>query len=335
MSQAPTNWVFMGSDTIALPALESLYKNPHLSLKAVFTQPDRPQGRGKKLQENAIKTWAKERNLPIFQPEKLGKEERSWLQENQIQWALVMAYGQYIPSKFLATPNFGVHNLHSSLLPAYRGASPIETAIAMGDARTGTTLMKVIPEMDAGPMLDKEELTIEPTDTGLSLRDKIAQSCVPLVERNIDSIITGQATHQDQDPQQVTYARKLLKEDGWLDFNLPASTLQARTRAFSSWPGSFCNYKETRLKVGECSFDNETPSETPGTVVGLRDAGLAVSTQEGTLIIHELQRPGGKMLPVKEFLKGFPIPEGNLLQGKENLPLVSKEPFGRDFPATT
>lgn len=335
MSESPTPWVFMGSDAIAIPVLESLYGNKLLTLKAIFTQPDKPHGRGKKLQENAIKTWAITHKIPVFQPENLRNENREWIIEEDINWVLVMAYGQYIPRKFLETPKLGIYNLHSSLLPAYRGASPIETAIAVGDTLTGTSLMKVIPEMDAGPLLDKEDVVIDKVDTGSTLRKKIAASCIPLMDRNLEAILSGQAVLQEQDPQKVTYVRKLIKEDGWLDFSLPATLLEARTRAFASWPGTFCEYEGTRLKTGKCSVEETLKKEPPGIVVAHNERGLSVACKEGALVIHELQRPGGKMLNTKEFLRGFPIPEGSLLEGRAALPLVSKTPFGRDFPART
>ena len=181
----------MGADPIALPVLDYLVADPRIDFSAVLTQPDRPSGRGKKLRMNPVKAWATEHGIEIGDPDKPSDTELEWIHELGIQFALVMAYGHILKRNLLNAPLLGTWNLHASLLPLHRGASPVESALLAGDTQTGVSLMKIIPKMDAGPVLDIEPVMISLEETSPTLREKLAHACVPLVERNIEKLALG------------------------------------------------------------------------------------------------------------------------------------------------
>src|SRR5688572_23836150 len=217
---APLRLVFLGSDNIALPLLEWLAGDGAALVKivAVFTQPDRPTGRGQKITSNAIKTWALAHGLPVFQPEKLTEATRTELAALRADVGLVMAYGHILRDDFIATPRLGMLNLHTSILPKYRGASPIQTAIANGERETGVTLMRIVLRLDAGPVADIERVTIETLDTALEVQARLAAACVPLLQRTLGQLAEGALGFTAQDDAEASYCRKLEKADGALDF---------------------------------------------------------------------------------------------------------------------
>jgi methionyl-tRNA formyltransferase len=226
----PLKLVFLGSDPIALPLLEWLAGEGSSGAKivAVFTQPDRPVGRGQKVTANAIKTWALAHGLPVHQPEKLTEEVRAELARYGADVALVMAYGHILRDEFIATPRLGTLNLHTSLLPKYRGASPIQTAIASGEPETGVTLMRIVKRLDAGPVADVERVTIGALDTAAEIETKLAAACVPLVARALPGLREGTLGFVPQEETAATFCRRLDKADGALDFTRPAAELAAR-----------------------------------------------------------------------------------------------------------
>ncbi|MDP0498750.1 MAG: methionyl-tRNA formyltransferase [Verrucomicrobiota bacterium JB022] len=320
--------VFFGSDEISLPLLQHLVEaqQEQAELVAVFTQPDRRTGRGMKLQANAIKQWAEARGIPVLQPEKPGPEEANWLREQQIDLALVMAYGHILKQAHLDAPRLGMLNFHASLLPRLRGASPIHTALATGEGETGVTLMRVIRKMDAGPALDQERVAITGEDTTGTLWDKLAAACVPLLERNLPTVLAGEARFTDQDEAQATYCRIIFKTDAHLDFTRPATELERRVRAFQPWPGTAFEHAGQEVKVGAVRLLDTTSSGTPGEI-SQTDGQLVVQCGVGRLELRELQRPGGKMLPADAFLRGFDLPSGTVLASREMDPLVAPRPF--------
>lgn len=320
---------FMGSDPIAIPLLNYLYSdtNNNYQLIGIISQPDRPSGRGHKVSPNPISSWALENNLPLFRPEKLSEMELAWLKDNSIDLVLVMAYGHIIKKNFLEAPSLGMLNFHGSLLPAYRGASPIESAIASGDKITGISLMQMVIKMDAGDILDQERIQINQNDTSASLRLKFADACVPLIARNMAIILEGKCCFTPQDESKVTYTRKINKEDGWLNFHASAKELDCRVRALTPWPGGFFKIGETMIKIGSCVPLEEDLKAIPGTIVGTNEKGLLIGTGQGTLCLTTLQRPGAKMLPIHDFLRGFPLTTGMKIESGPMLPLVSSTPF--------
>lgn len=318
----------MGSDEIALPSLDFLAKQTELlEIAAVYTQPDRRRGRGKSLHPNAIKVWALEREIEVRQPEKLGDEEVAWVKENRIDLILVMAYGHILRQNLIESVPLKTYNLHASLLPKYRGASPIEGAISEGDKETGVTLMQVVRRLDAGPLVDTELFPIDCVETGKSARHKVAQASVPLLERNLPAMLAGMVTAIEQDEEQATYTRKLKKEDGVVDFFQPAKAIADRINSLMPWPGSFIDMNDQPVKIGLADSIEETVDAEPGTILRCSDQGLDVATAKGTLRLLLLQRPGGRLLQAEEFFRGFPIEIGTVLKSKPMPPLVSKEPF--------
>lgn len=331
MPSTPLRLVFFGSDAIALPLLDWLDSSAgraHAAVVAVFTQPDRPVGRGQKITANAIKTWALARALPVFQPEKITDDVRAQLAAFTPDVSLVMAYGHILRDAFIATPRLGTLNLHTSLLPKYRGASPIQTAVACGETATGVTLMRIVRELDAGPIADVERVPIGPFDTALDVEAKLAAACVPLVARALPALGSTLA-FREQDHAAATFCRRLDKSDGGLDFAAPAATLAARINGLFPWPTCACELGGQIVKIGLAEALPGGSATLPGTVVGADEQGLLVATGSGLLRLRRMQRPGGKMLAAAEFLRGFPIAVGTMIASQPMPPLQSLTPFPR------
>jgi methionyl-tRNA formyltransferase len=299
-------------------------------LRAIISQPDRRQGRGKKLQQNPVAAWASANSVELLQPEKPTRELAEWMVAEKVAVALVMAYGHFLQKSLREAATLGMYNFHGSLLPRYRGASPVETALASGDTQTGVGLMEVVKEMDAGDVADVETVQIGKQDTGPELRVKVGEAVVPLIRRNLAAILAGTLEFKPQELSQVTYCRKMRKEDGAVDFSLPAASIYNRLRAFTPWPGGYFDHGDERIKIGRASvdsaeMDNEVLSEAqPGTVLST-DPVVSVATGAGVLNLHELQRAGGRMLPVADFLRGYSIVAGDQLIGGTAEALVRKE----------
>lgn len=319
---------FLGSDEIAIPLLNRIVEMDGFSLEAVLTQPDRPSGRGRKLRANPIKAWALERGCRIRDPRKPGSEELDWFEELQVDLLLVMAYGHILKPQFLSLAPLGCFNFHASLLPLYRGASPIETALASGESETGVTLMRVVPRMDAGPILDFEKVVIGKEMEASALRVLLSMACIPLVERNLPLIKSRTNCEKKQDDSQASYCRKLEKSDGALDFSLPALELSRRIRAFSSWPGCFFEHQNQKIKVGQARLRSDC-SMSPGQVSILETGELLVGTGTVCLQFGSLQRPGGKMMPTADFLRGYEIGPDAVLRFEPSQPLLRRFPKSR------
>ena len=339
------NLVFLGSDPIALPLLDWLAGEGSAVARvvAVFTQPDRPVGRGQKITANGIKLWALARGLPVFQPEKITDEVRAQLAALNADVSLVMAYGHILKQDFIDTPRLGTLNLHASLLPKYRGASPIQTAIANGERETGVSLMRIVRQLDAGPVADIERVPIAPRDTALEIEYKLAAACVPLLARTLPRFASGDLVFTEQNHADATFCRRLVKDDGRLDFTAPAAELAARINGLFPWPACSVEYAGQTLKIGRADAIN--PQVNPevchlisdklaGTVVGADGEGLlvvagvnGVGEGAGVLRFLRLQKPGGKMLPAPEFLRGSPIATGTVFPSQPLPPLVDSKPF--------
>lgn len=332
----PLRIVFFGSDPIALPLLEWLAGEGRAigEIVAVFTQPDRAAGRGQKITPNAIKTWALAQEIPVLQPEKVTDEVRMQLAGFAPDVSLVMAYGHILRDEFISTPRLGTLNLHTSILPKYRGASPIQTAVANGERETGVTLMRMVRKLDAGPVADVERVAIKSADTALDVEAKLAAACVPLLHRALPRLRDGTLTFTPQDDSAATYCRKLAKEDGALDFAAPAKILAARINGLFPWPACSVEMGGPLVKLGSATARDLPLSavgrgKPPGEVLGTDFEGLLVSTGEDALCVRRLQRPGGRMLPAAEFLRGFPVAVGLRLPSAPMPPLVSDAPFPR------
>lgn len=323
----PLRLVFLGSDAIALPLLRWLAADgaAPAEIVGVFTQPDRPVGRGQRVQPNEIKLWALERGLPVLQPEKLTPDVRDQLATFSADVALVMAYGHILRDEFIATPRLGTLNLHTSILPKLRGASPIQTAIATGERETGVTLMRIVRKLDAGPVADVERVSIAPLDTAADVERKLAAASVPLLQRCLPRLAQGTLTFAEQDETAVTFCRRLTKEDGTLDFNASADELAARINGLFPWPSCTAPVLGQPVKIGLAdAVEGGSRSAEPGVVLGADGDGLLIATGGGVLRCRRLQRPGGRMLDASEFLRGFPVAAGTRLESRPMAPLVTR-----------
>jgi len=289
------------------------------------------------VQVNAIKHWAQVRGLRVLQPARLGAVEQQELVSCQPDLVLVMAYGHILRQEIIDTPRLGVLNLHTSILPKYRGASPIQTATACGETETGVSLMRLVRALDAGPVAGVERVPVGPLDTALEVEARLAQACVPLLARCLPAIAAGTQTFTPQDDPAATFCRRLVKADGVLDFSAPATALAARINGLNPWPGCSVEIRGQPVKLGLADTTPEDGSSKPivdnsspaGAVLGSDADGLLVATGRGTLRLRLLQRPGGRLLPAAEFLRGFPVPAGTILPSQPMPALVSTAPFPR------
>ena len=317
--------VFMGSDPIVIPLLESLVSTHAdvIELSCVYSQPDRARGRGMKMRENAVKAWAVVHGIACRQPEKPCDEDAAFLRDSGCDLLLVMAYGHLLSEKILAAPKLPPLNFHASLLPELRGASPIETAIATGRSVTGVTLMRIVRKMDAGDILDVEKVPIAADDDRASLSEKLSRACVPLFGRVLPKIQAGEFVFVPQNAVKATKCRILTPADGRIDFSMSAKEIRDRGRAFRQWPGLSAKLggDDAVLKIGATAIlspETESAADVqPGEVVA-SGGFLDVATGEGILRIEELQRPGGKMMRAADFLRGRPIPAGSLFESPED-----------------
>lgn len=292
----------MGSPDFAVPALRALAADGGYDLQGVVTQPDRPAGRGNKLTPPPVKVAADELGIAVIQPERLRQPEamaqlKAWAPD----LIVVAAFGQILRPEVLDLPKYGCINIHASLLPRWRGAAPIQAAIQAGDAETGITIMQMDPGIDTGPMLSQRAIPILATDTGGSLFEKLSTLGGELLLETLPRYLNGELHPQPQPVEGATYAPMLKKEDGLLDFTRPAAELERRVRAMSPWPGAFMVWQDAPLKIQKARVV-EGNTETGKQVVV--DGCPAIGTAEGILVFDELQPPGKKPMPGKDFLAG-------------------------------
>jgi methionyl-tRNA formyltransferase len=316
----PLRIIFMGTAPLACASLESLNARPDFCVVAVVTQPDRAAGRDLKLQPSAVKQMVMAKGLPVLQPERARSPEfLDQLRQLQPELIVVAAYGQILPQAILDLPRYGCLNVHTSLLPKYRGAAPIQWAILNGDAETGVTIMQMDAGLDTGSILTAERTAITPDDDAQTLHDRLAQMGARLLVGTIPGYIAGTVVPRPQPAGGASYARKITKDDGHLDWNKPATQLWNQVRGLTPWPGAFTDLaghaKLVRLKIWRASpEESQHPSAVPGEIVTTEAGGILVCCGQGVLRIRELQREGGRRLAAKDFLTGFPLREGQRLQ---------------------
>ncbi len=306
--------LFMGSGDVACPALERLVRQPDWEVVAVITQPDRPKGRNRRLCACPAKELAERHDVPVLTPEKVGKPESiAAIEALNPDIIVVAAYGQYISPKILKIPPLGAINIHPSLLPKYRGASPIQWALANGDQETGVTILYVSEEMDAGDIILQRNVLIDPEDTALTLTPRLAEIGADLLVDALRLIEAGNALRQPQDEVAVTTVYKLEKEDGRIDWQLPATVIHNRIRGFTPWPGGFTETSKGLLKVWKTQPVDGEPSVAPGTVVACDAEGPVIATGSGMLRLLEGQPEGKKAMSGKAYLCGHPWQPGDKL----------------------
>lgn len=306
--------VFMGSAEFACPAVEALRTSRH-ALVACVTQPDRPKGRHLKLTACPVKALAEARGIPVQTPERIAEPTAlAAVEALQPDVIVVAAYGQYLPSRLLAMPRLACLNIHPSLLPKYRGAAPIQWAVASGDTMTGVTILHVSKKMDAGDLILQEPYPIGDEDTAGSMEPKLAEFGAELLRRAIDQLEQGTASRVPQDEAQVTWARKLDKEDGRLDWTQPAAVLRHRVRGFQPWPGAFTMIGNQRLKVLRTRV--EPGRGEPGYLLAVEGEGPLVACGEQALRLLEVQPEGRPAMAGHAYVNGCPLATGHVLPGK-------------------
>lgn len=297
--------VFMGTPPFAVRSLEACLDVG--TVVAVVTQPDKPKGRGHELAFSAVKTFALEKGLPVLQPVRVRPKDGSpdfadELRALEADVAVVTAYGKILPKAVLDAPKHGCVNVHASLLPRFRGAAPIQWAVAHGDAVTGVCLMKMDEGMDTGPVIDRAELPIAATDTAASLHDSLALLGGTVLRRSLQRYLDGQLKPVAQSTEGVVMAPMITKNDGALDFTKPASVLERRMRAFTPWPGAFTTLDGALFKVHAASAGSNRG--TPGTILSLSAEGIEVACGEGSLLLTSVQAEGKRVMKASEFLAG-------------------------------
>lgn len=295
-----------------MPSLEALHLSSH-EIAAVVTQPDRPKGRKLQTQPPPVKVEAQRFHIPILQPA-TTKSEAFFEELRSIHPDLlvVVAYGEILRRNLLELPQFGAVNLHASLLPKFRGAAPIPWAILSGENRTGATTMMMNEVMDAGPILLQQECPITPIDTAETLSGKISQMGAQLLKQTVDSIAKKEITPIPQDPSQVSFAPKLQKENGRIDWNQNADRVSRQIRAFDPWPGSFTLFRKTMVKVWSAREVEGKVSEPPGTVIDVTKDVLRVACGEQSLLeVSELQVENRRRSPASDFIHGYSVRPGD------------------------
>ena len=306
--------VFAGTPAFARVALEGLLAAGH-EVCLVLTQPDRPSGRGMQLRPSEVKALALQRGLPVMQPASLKDEAvQRQLAAPAAVTMVVAAYGLILPSAVLDFFPLGCINIHASLLPRWRGAAPIQRAILAGDAQTGISIMRMEAGLDTGPVFLEERVAIAAQDTAATLHDRLAGLGAELVVRALDRLERGGLDPRPQPADGVTYAAKITKEEAVLDWHASAQTLERKVRAFDPVPVAHFRHAGESLRVWRASA-LPGPSGPPGLVAHAGDAGIVVHCGSGALRLEELQRPGGRRLPAREFLRGLSIPAGTVLGG--------------------
>ena len=310
--------IFMGTPEFAVPVLESLINSRHEVVAAV-TQPDRPKGRGKNMQFSPVKECALAHNIPVMQPVNVSVPEViDELRAYEPELIVVVAFGQFVTKKIREMPKYGCINVHASLLPKYRGAGPIQWAVINGEKESGVTTMYMCREIDKGDMLLKDTVTLDPKETGDSLHDKLSMMGGPLLLKTIDQLENGSAVRIPQCEEESTYAPKLEKTMGNIDWTMDADRIERLVRGLNSWPGTFTKIHGKTVKIWDCDvIRQETLTEnqaaaTPGTVIVSEKDQLIVKAGNGALSLRMLQPEGKKNMTVDAYLRGYPIAQGEL-----------------------
>lgn len=309
----------MGTPEFSVPSLERLLADGH-EVAAVFTQPDKPAGRGKTLHQPAVKVFALEHGIPVHQPAKIktNDEVRAVFESVSPDTCVVTAYGKILPAWMLAIPRFGCINVHASLLPAYRGAAPINWAIANGERETGVTIMAMDIGMDTGPMLAKRSTGIGDQETAPELSLRLSLLGAGLLSETLPRVERGEIESVIQDDSQATYAPMFKREDGRIDWHMNASEISNRVRAFQPWPATYTNFRAGRLTIWRAHAEPTESGEPsgyaagPGSILSIDEAGITiVCSSSSRLLIEEVQVEGKRRVSAREFANGARLKPGD------------------------
>ncbi|MEH6825992.1 MAG: methionyl-tRNA formyltransferase [Motiliproteus sp.] len=321
MSSSPLRIIFAGTPEFAAAHLEALINSQH-QVVAVYTQPDRPSGRGKKLLPSPVKLLAQARGIGVHQPASLkGAAEQQELSALNADLMVVVAYGLLLPKAVLDSPRLGCINVHASLLPRWRGAAPIERALMAGDPETGVTIMQMDEGLDTGAMLSILHCPIEENDTSGKLHDRLQGLGTRALLQTLEQLSDGSAVATPQNNDQANYAHKLLKSDRELDWDLSAVKLCRQIRGLNPSRVAYSYLNGQRLGVWNAVLHPGTPEQSAGSIIGADNLGLLVATGRGILQLTHLQLPGGRQLPVAELLKSRQdlFRPGNRFSSEDNL----------------
>lgn len=310
--------IFMGTPDFAVPVLQSLINSRH-EVVAVVTQPDRPKGRGKNMQFSPVKECALAHNIPVMQPVNVSVPEViDELRAYEPELIVVVAFGQFVTKKIREMPKYGCINVHASLLPKYRGAGPIQWAVINGEKESGVTTMYMCREIDKGDMLLKDTVMLDPKETGDSLHDKLSMMGGPLLLKTIDQLEDGSAVRIPQCEEESTYAPKLEKTMGNIDWTMDADRIERLVRGLNSWPGTFTKIHGKTVKIWDCdvvcqeALTESQAAAEPGTVIISEKDQLIVKAGNGALSLRMLQPEGKKNMTVDAYLRGYPIAHGEV-----------------------
>lgn len=303
----------MGTPDFALPSLIDLLEGGE-EIISVFTQPDRPKGRGKKPAPSPVKERALSYHLPVFQPSSLKETfVQDQLAEQKPDLLIVVAYGLILPRRVLHIPTWGAINVHASLLPKYRGAAPIQWAVISGEKETGVTTMRLDAGMDTGDILLQEREPIGDTDTARSLHDRLAETGGRLLKETLARLRLGTLSPQPQDSLLATYAPPLKKNQGEIQWDLPAEKIDRQIRGLFPWPGAFTFWEGKRMLIHQAGPEPDEIQGTPGTIHSFQNGTIRVQTGRGLLSLKEVQIEGHRRMPTRELLRGFSIRVGDRL----------------------
>ena len=299
--------IYMGTPDFSVAPLEAILQAGH-EVTAVVTQPDKQKGRGKEVQMTPVKECALSHGIPVLQPVKIKEPEAvAELKKYPADIVVVAAFGQLLTEEILNMPKFGCINIHASLLPAYRGAAPIQRVIINGEEKTGVTIQQMAKGLDTGDMLLKKEISIDPKETGGSLHDKLSAAGAELIVEALSKIEKGEVVPEKQDDALSCYAKKLDKVMGLIDFDQNAVSIERLIRGLNPWPSAYTLYKGKTLKIWEADVVPLEKKEEPGTVVFVAKDFFDIATKEGALRVKSLQLEGKKKVAVKDFLLGYEI----------------------------
>ena len=296
--------IFAGTPAFAATHLQSIIDQGQHEVIAVYTQPDRPAGRGKKLTASAVKLLAEQFNLPLFQPESLKTpNQQQLLSQHNADLMVVVAYGLLLPQAVLDIPKLGCINVHASLLPRWRGAAPIQRAIEAGDSETGVSIMQMEAGLDTGPVISTAHCDIAADDTSVSLFEKLAELGGPALLSALSKIESGTAVASAQDEQQSTYAHKINKSEALINWSDSAMSIARKIRAFNPFPVAFTQIGDIRIKVWTAQVVESPAVGEPGAILDSSSEGLVVQCGSGHILVREIQLPGKSRMAVSEILK--------------------------------
>ncbi|NUM53279.1 MAG: methionyl-tRNA formyltransferase [Candidatus Hydrogenedentes bacterium] len=304
--------VFFGTPELAVPSLAALAEEHDIA--AVVCQPDRPSGRGKGLTPPPTKVWAVDRGIAVNQPVKLNDGSfEAWLRGQRPDICALTAYGRILKQPIIDVPPHGILNMHPSLLPLYRGPSPIQSALMNAEVETGVTIMRLTMDMDAGDIVLQQRVAIDPADTGETLTNRLAELGGRMLREAVDRVAAGTATFTPQDHSRATYCRLIEKRDGQIDWSKSAREIHSLVRAAQPWPTAHCVLENETVKIlrtAIASDSSDSSSNAPGTVLEVLKDRVHVSTGSGVIAILTIQAPGKRAMPVADFLRGHPVQPG-------------------------